>query len=849
VRELVDAGTGVLIAGPPGVGKTRLAREAARAAHDAGFHVERVAATSAASDLPLGVFASFDEGPPAAEPASGFATPFGLLRRALLDRAGDARLLLVVDDVHVLDPTSAAFVYQLAHAGEAVVLATGRTHTLTPDEVVALWKDELCTRVELQPLAEAEVAQLLHLVLGGRVDMRSAHDLWRATQGNLLFLRELVLDGLARGLVQDRGGRWQWIGAIHAPRHVMELLESQLDQLPAEQRRGLELVALSEPLECAAFAELASQSDLDALLEKGLVVTRHEGEQVVARLAHPLTGDVAREQLSDSGRLRLLRDLAGTVPARIDARPAEVLRRVTWLLDIGEPVDNDSLIRAAKCCIPHSGSRVERFARAALAQGAGSEALVALAQQYMFSGRAGEADALLATAVETATQPAELVSLVSMRANNLTFGLGRADDAVTLLDAVAQRPGVAVDTLQSQAAPILFFGGRASEATAIAEALLATDGLPRTTHLRAVMALMPSLAVAGKPRSALDQTRRAFELIGDGDPELPFAAGQIATAMILAHQWSGELDAADGIARFGHEQGLERGNDLIRGVCALHLAITARWRGRVRTATELLNEAVDALSGLDVGFMAWAEDELRACAALAGLPYERPRAPWRHGLHRAEALRLEGLTFGATGDRQRAAAACEAAAADALASGMTGEAMVALFDAARHGRAKAVTDDLSTLAGGAEGPWFALLARATEALAHDDGRELDSCASEFETMGFVQFGAEWSRVAARAFERVGLPARQIAADRRADDLAARCEGIRSAMLDAGPHTEVGLTRRENDVAGLVADGLSNAAIAEQLGISVRTVETHLQRAFTKLGVHARSELAAALRAG
>src|SRR5439155_10659281 len=131
--------------------------------------------------------------------AAGFATPFGALRRALLRRAGDQRLLLVVDDVHALDAASAGFVSQPAGTGDAVVLATGRSHAAAPDAVVSLWKDEVCTRIEVQPLAEVEVAVLLRQVLGGRVDVRSAHELWNATRGNLLFLRELVRDGLASG--------------------------------------------------------------------------------------------------------------------------------------------------------------------------------------------------------------------------------------------------------------------------------------------------------------------------------------------------------------------------------------------------------------------------------------------------------------------------------------------------------------------------------------------------------------------------------------------------------------------------------------------------------------------------
>jgi predicted ATPase/DNA-binding CsgD family transcriptional regulator len=55
--------------------------------------------------------------------------------------------------------------------------------------------------------------------------------------------------------------------------------------------------------------------------------------------------------------------------------------------------------------------------------------------------------------------------------------------------------------------------------------------------------------------------------------------------------------------------------------------------------------------------------------------------------------------------------------------------------------------------------------------------------------------------------------------------------------------EVLLTRREMEVATLVADGLSNRAIAERLIIGQRTVETHVENILNKLGFHSRAEIA------
>ena len=52
-----------------------------------------------------------------------------------------------------------------------------------------------------------------------------------------------------------------------------------------------------------------------------------------------------------------------------------------------------------------------------------------------------------------------------------------------------------------------------------------------------------------------------------------------------------------------------------------------------------------------------------------------------------------------------------------------------------------------------------------------------------------------------------------------------------------------LTPREHEVSALVAEGLSNAAIAGQLFVSERTVESHVSRIMLKLGVESRVEVA------
>jgi two-component system response regulator DctR len=56
-----------------------------------------------------------------------------------------------------------------------------------------------------------------------------------------------------------------------------------------------------------------------------------------------------------------------------------------------------------------------------------------------------------------------------------------------------------------------------------------------------------------------------------------------------------------------------------------------------------------------------------------------------------------------------------------------------------------------------------------------------------------------------------------------------------------------LTERERDVMRLIASGLPNKLVADELGISVRTVEVHRAHVFDKMGVRSAVELVNLLR--
>ena len=76
-------------------------------------------------------------------------------------------------------------------------------------------------------------------------------------------------------------------------------------------------------------------------------------------------------------------------------------------------------------------------------------------------------------------------------------------------------------------------------------------------------------------------------------------------------------------------------------------------------------------------------------------------------------------------------------------------------------------------------------------------------------------------------------------------LAAACEGaVTPGLFHAA--AAVPLSVREREIVMLAAQGMASKDIAERLYLSVRTVNNHLQHAYTKLGVSGRADLAQAL---
>jgi AAA ATPase-like protein len=415
----------VVVAGPAGVGKTRLAREALEAAKRSGRVTRWAAGTSAAAAIPLGAVAHL-------LPALGTVSdPLTLLQRAgaaIADQGKGHRLIVGIDDAHLLDELSVTLVHQLALTRAACLVLTVRTGEPAPDPVVTLWKNGLADRLELQQLPRVEMDRLVTGALGGVVDSRTIERLWRATRGNVLFLRELVEGGCETGRLQIRDGVWRWEGRMEPTPRLREIVQAQLGGLGADERTALELLATDEPLGLGRVASLINPEVVAVLERRGLVTVVNSGWRAEVWLAHPIYATVVRDQLPEAEACRLRRRLANThLPWK---RPDDLLRAGTLLLDSDQPGAHASLLADAAV---HANALLDHDIAARLARAAidgsdgrdGVRAHLALLEAVRWQGRPDEAEQVAAVAAPFATSAEDRSRLAVVRALNLFFGLGQ----------------------------------------------------------------------------------------------------------------------------------------------------------------------------------------------------------------------------------------------------------------------------------------------------------------------------------------------------------------------------------------------------------------------------------------
>ncbi|MFI0090040.1 LuxR family transcriptional regulator AbsR2 [Streptomyces bobili] len=319
---------GIVVTGPPGCGRSRLAAEAVR-----GTDCVRVAGTPETRRTAFAAFAHL--------------LPEGVTLHRAVHLLTGVRLLLV-DDAHLLDDDSAALLHQLAVHGRTRLLILATDGAPAPGAVARLRSGDLLPRLALEPLPREDITRLLATAAGVPLEPLTVNRLHGLARGDLGLLRDL-LDALPLGrgaLSRDpEGEEWRWRGPVPVTPALRERSAAVLARTCPKEREILDRLAFAEPLPLPL--EGLDLGVLERLEADGLV---HADDDATVRLARPLYGSLLR---AVAGRLRARRLAAGsgTWAAVLDAEAGELVRRIDgadvrdgaapvgdWLVGEGEAV-------------------------------------------------------------------------------------------------------------------------------------------------------------------------------------------------------------------------------------------------------------------------------------------------------------------------------------------------------------------------------------------------------------------------------------------------------------------------------------------------------------------------------
>ncbi|MBU9762379.1 helix-turn-helix transcriptional regulator [Mycobacterium sp. TNTM28] len=840
---------GVLIVGNAGVGKTRLAREAISHAAAAGHRTNWFVGTESARTIPLGAFTGAI--------SQSMCDPLPDVRRLIDSFVAQQRVGKVVvgiDDAHLLDALSAHVVHQLAQTQGVRLVVTARSGGAEPDAVTALWKDSLLDRIDLEPLSVAAATALVESAVGGPVDGRSARRFWKLTGGNALYLLQLVKDQIAAGRMHQSAGVWMWDGDVAVSQSITDMLGRRLGELEPGMALVLDTLSQCEPLRVDILTDLVEPADLEAAERMHLVCVERAGRDLVATLAHPLFGELRRATAGEMYLSKIRGRLARRLADEPDPDMHATVRRALLALNSDLAPDPELYLTAARCAaVLLDPDAADRFAAAATECGA-PEAAPMRAMTLFLLSRGEEAESVLREISAEDRPDAHHWSTV--RAANLAWMLGRPRDAAEILgtlSATSESEQQRVERLAIQACVDAVLG-HCQSAEKTAKVALDSGVLPDLHAMMASIALMMALGALGHveeidaaAEQALTRATTSFE-----SSPMRFWFGAVHGR---ACRLTGRIDECQAMAARLDESARDMPG-LVYANLAHLLGHAALIRADLDDAVKHLHEAYagaathQITTGLRVAScfsLAEAHAKLgQATAATEALACADQHVPEDYVFMDTARSVATGWTLAAGGALAEAIDVVREAGRDAARRGQPTHELACLQSAAQWGdpsgaaRAGELADTLGL-------PLADVVARHTEALAADDGAGLLAAADGYRGLGDRATATDAIAQAAVAFGRHGQGKRSAYLAAMAQECADECGGLCTPAL-RNPAGQP-LTHRQREIVELVVAGLSNKQIAERLVMSVRSVEGHLYRACQRVGANTREELAAIIRRG
>lgn len=847
---------GVSLVGPAGIGKTHLARAIATSLSDeADLHW--IGGSAATSEVPFGALAPFL--PP---DAGQFGLPAMILvRQGLLGDGRAGRLVLVVDDAQMLDEASAALVHQLAVSGEARLVVTQRSGVPAPDTITRLWRDHVLERIDLEPLDAVQIGELATTMLGDVVDEPSARSLCERSGGNPLFARELVLASSTAGEWRTTIAGWHWdVGETTSPR-LHDLLADRLEHLTDDQRDALVHLAFGEPLGLGEMQAITSDAVIDELERLGLITADVDRRRLKVRFAHPAHADVVRRGVSPL-RARLVRATLVNVLSATGARRREdEMRLATLALDAGVDLDPALLRRAARAALfANDEDLAARLAGEAFEREPCFDAGQILADTAYERGDTEGMVALWPAWEAFAVDEQERAIYGMHRAIGHYYRVGDASaverDFAWLDEHVG--PGPWRDEVIGLRAALMMASGQVASAAELAAPLIEGRG-PDRVFIQAALAMSHSLRELNRGLDALqvvEQALDAYMVLGEQATLVTSPVLGMARSLTLVAL--GRLAEALDAVELSRDAALRTGDTDSEGMSELIRSEVLCIMGRLDDSLRAARAAEATFERINHPAMArWSIWQRGMLAALVGDVDALTRAlddaerfaghPARLFEHALVISRAAAHRLG--GQAAEAAAVLHAGAEMLEARGERRGAARCWYEVVRLGHHGA-GEPLQRVGATAEGlllPAMAAHAAAFDQLGTGPGdlgepAALEAAAARLAGLGAIMWAVAAGGQAAAAWNAGGDPR---AAARCAQQVAVwseQCQQVAVPTLTEAIAPPP-LTRREREVALMAAQGLPSRTIAERLFLSARTVENHLARAYDKLGVRSRAELA------
>ncbi|MFJ2061074.1 LuxR C-terminal-related transcriptional regulator [Streptomyces sp. NPDC087908] len=832
-----------VVEGPAGVGKSRLADACRHHAEQSGWSGRRATATEAASFLPLGALAAV------------LPTAVGDLDQ-IMDTlaAGHERLLLHVDDLHHLDHTSLVLLTRLVDQEIAHLIGTVRDEAPFNAPLAALVGHPSTACISLAALSAAETLDLLGQGLGAPVS-RSAHrSLHASSGGNPLYLRELVRAALSdQTLIFDREVWTLATQRVSPTPRLSDTITQRLAVTDPQEQEVLQLLALCGPLPYQSLVPWVEARTLTRLDLTGLVQTTLRSGERELGLAHPLYGDVLRSQIPPLRQRSLYLAQIRRLEDSADTSGLAPLRRASWQLAATGTADPDLLLHAAELArAAHDYSEVTRLLAAVPATDHSARTRLLQGEAHWQLGQWREAETSLAASQRLSAPGDEHLTSVLTRVWNLASA-GQLTSALNVVETA--RPEVREEryrrVLRVNDGVLRVFAGEPSAGLALLRDLEpdASTAPDLGTWVQGALFRSEALVLIGEPLRASALSSEAYRShlqVADRGLAPHPANHRMVLGFAMAEQ--GELAEAARLGESAFDEMAAYDVPPSRIWAAVHLGRAYWLAGRVATARQLYAEAVFlARKYHQVQPLRLAIGYLAACAAVLGdaEAAEETLKSLRSakGLMTGEEQLGPAWLLVARGRTAQAQEVLGEAAASARACGQQASEGLLLTDVARLGGASDVRERLEFLADLLGTPLSRARAQLAEGLAERSPERLGRAAEALGRLGAYLLAAEAAFQSAAHYRGEGRAASAKEAAERAAAFVTHVQGARTPGLMGASQT---LTPREWEIALLAVSGHTSRRIADLLGLSVRTVDNHLQHIYTKTGTSSRIQLAEAL---